>query len=88
MVDFLDKISFALLLYMGKHGRMNQHEVCLISKEDFSRNGTNRYIQSLKHRGLIEEQMLNPVSDGLYGTTCTGYSYSLSLAGESYLPQV
>ena len=32
MAEFLDKTSLALLLYMEKHnGKMNQHEVCLIS---------------------------------------------------------
>lgn len=88
MADFLDKTSLALLLYMEKHGKMNQHEVCLISKEDFSHNNTNRYIENLKRRDLIEEQLLNPVSDGLFGTTSSGYSYSLSLYGESYLQEL
>lgn len=45
MAEFLDKKSLALLLYMEKHnGKMNQHEVCLVSGEDFSLNGQNRYI--------------------------------------------
>lgn len=89
MAEFLDEKSLALLLYMVKHnGKMNQHEVCLISKEDFSHNGQNRYIENLKHRGLIDEHLLNAVSDGLFGTRSSGCTYSLSLGGESYLQEL
>ena len=89
MAEFLDKTSLALLLYMEKHnGKMNQHEVCLISKEDFSHNSKNRYIENLKHRGLIEEHLLNSVSDGLFGTKSSGCTYSFSLGGESYLQEL
>lgn len=89
MAEFLDKTSLALLLYMEKHnGKMNQHEVCLISGEDFSFNGQNRYIENLKHRGLIEEHPIYTSCDGLFGSTTSGYTYSLSLGGESYLQEL
>lgn len=89
MVEFLDKASLALLLYMEKHnGKMNQHEVCLFSGEDFSFNGQNRYIENLKHRGLIEEHPIYTSCDGLFGSTTSGCTYSLSLGGESYLQEL
>lgn len=89
MAEFLDKTSLAILLYMEKHnGKMNQHEVCLISCEDFSFNGQNRYIENLKHRGLIEEHPIYTSCDGLFGSTTSGCTYSLSLDGESYLQEL
>lgn len=89
MAEFLDKKSLALLLYMEKHnGKMNQHEVCLISGEDFSHNGQNRYIQNLKSRNLAEEHPVDPVPDGVGGWLYTECSFSLSFAGESYLQEL
>ena len=89
MAEFLDKKSLSLLLYMEKHnGKMNQHEVCLISGEDFSHNGQNRYIQNLKSRKLAEEHPVDPVPDGVGGWLYTECSFSLSFAGESYLQEL
>jgi len=89
MAEFLDKTSLALLLYMEKHnGKMNQHEVCLISGEDFSHNGQNRYIQNLKHRQLIDERRKEYIPDGVGGFLPSEYIYSLLLNGEAYLQEV
>ena len=89
MAEFLDKTSLALLLYMEKHnGKMNQHEVCLISGEDFSFNGQNRYIQNLKGRGLIDERRKEYIPDGVGGFLPSEYIYSLPLAGEAYLQEL
>ncbi len=89
MAEFLDKKSLALLLYMEKHnGKMNQHEVCLISGEDFSHKDQNRYIQNLKNRKLVEEHPVNPVPDGVGGWKYTECTFSLSFAGESYLQEL
>ncbi|MFR1778505.1 MAG: hypothetical protein ACLSW6_02330 [Faecalibacterium prausnitzii] len=89
MAEFLDKKSLALLLYMEKHnGKMNQHEVCLISGEDFSHNGQNRYIQNLKGRGLIDERRKEYIPDGVGGFLPSEYIYSLPLAGEAYLQEL
>jgi len=89
MAEFLDKTSLALLLYMEKHnGKMNQHEVCLISGENFSHNGQNRYIQNLKHWQLIEERRKEYIPDGVGGFLPSECIYSLSLNGEAYLQEV
>ena len=89
MAEFLDKKSLALLLYKEKHnGKMNQHEVCLISGEDFSLNGQNRYIQNLKGRGLIDERRKEYIPDGVGGFLPSEYIYSLPLAGEAYLQEL
>ena len=88
MAEFLDKKSLALLLYMEKHnGKMNQHEVCLISGEDFSFNGQNRYIQNLKGRGLIDERRKEYIPDGVV-VFSQRVHLSLPLAGEAYLQEL